>query len=584
MDELPNKIDKTIFEKPSLEAVGQYLFEIILQNVDGASEELTKYVVECTGEKDTVYSSLSDYYKQLSCYHMNFKELPKKVYYDVIKKFVRIFKKKYPQLLSEINAQIETINDEIDQVSRQIDIIIHNSNINLKITKNIKDTEQVLSDLYWKKDELRTRKEMLEFSLGYLDECMTKFCDLQNRTEVLETLRKMTLGIATGISSDVEREFYYYEEIISITRGQTRDVFQMFYIVKLLKLYEGIQEKTYAMTYRYDELPQEIADKVKQELDRIPQIADLARAKSFDKKKYKEQLSYIVELNGATQGLREEIGNCVSIGNRKIFILTLLDLFDRGEFDLFNNTVPIQIEGLFSDFLRDGTVFYRFTNMQLLQRAVLKEKIRYIKCLGLDVYPEAMMYFGIYFNNLIRNKIAHGSYSYENSDDAEILSLELLLDLEYLIYMISRKSETEKMYRVLHKYKSYMIQIFDSPNHHFRFLYNDLTGQRVYSSYDALDTIRPIQFTYWILNPYYEELFSRVGNVEELRELRADLLSNEFWMFVLAELDEVVASGIGKISINRELCSVVHCLLGCDVSTQTRATLVKVNEKLSQIF
>lgn len=265
MDELPNKIDKTIFEKPSLEAVGQYLFEIILQNVDGASEELTKYVVECTGEKDTVYSSLSDYYKQLSCYHMNFKELPKKVYYDVIKKFVRIFKKKYPQLLSEINAQIETINDEIDQVSRQIDIIIHNSNINLKITKNIKDTEQVLSDLYWKKDELRTRKEMLEFSLGYLDECMTKFCDLQNRTEVLETLRKMTLGIATGISSDVEREFYYYEEIISITRGQTRDVFQMFYIVKLLKLYEGIQEKTYAMTYRYDELPQEIADKVKHE-------------------------------------------------------------------------------------------------------------------------------------------------------------------------------------------------------------------------------------------------------------------------------------------------------------------------------
>ncbi|HIV46882.1 MAG TPA: hypothetical protein H9749_03655, partial [Candidatus Acutalibacter stercorigallinarum] len=293
---------------------------------------------------------------------------------------------------------------------------------------------------------------------------------------------------------------------------------------------------------------------------------------------------YIVELNGTTQGLREQINNCVSIGKRKMFIFNLLDLFDHGEFDLFNNTVPIQIEGLFSDFLKDGTVFYRFTNMQLLYKAVLKEKISYIKCLGLDVYPEAMMYFGIYFNNLIRNKIAHGTYSYENNDDAEIFALELLLDLEYLIYMISRKSETEKMYRVLHKYKSYMAEFFDSPNHHFRFLYNDLTGQRVHSTYDALDTIRPIQFAYWILNPYYEELFSRVGDVEDLRALRTDFLCNEFWAFVLDELEEVAASGIGKASINRELCSVVNCLFRCDISAQTRATLGKVNEKLSQIF
>lgn len=582
--ELPDRIDKTIFEKSSTEAVGQYLFDIILQNVDGASEELIKFVIEQTGEKNVSYTSLNDHYKQLCCYHMHFKELPQKVYYEVIRKFVKIFRKKYPQLLSEINAQIATIDVEMGQAINQINNITHNININLTITKNIKDTERLLSDLYWKCDELRTKKEMLEFSLGYLDECMTKFCDLADRTDVLETLRKMTLSIATGISLGVESEFQYYDEIISITKDQTRDIFCMFYIVKLLKLYEEVRKKTYAITYRYDELPQEVVDEIKQELDRIPQIVDLACAKSLDKQKYKEQLLYIVELNGTTQGLREQINNCVSIGKRKMFIFNLLDLFDHGEFDLFNNTVPIQIEGLFSDFLKDGTVFYRFTNMQLLYKAVLKEKISYIKCLGLDVYPEAMMYFGIYFNNLMRNKIAHGTYSYENNDDAEIFALELLLDLEYLIYMISRKSETEKMYRVLHKYKSYMAEFFDSPNHHFRFLYNDLTGQRVHSTYDALDTIRPIQFAYWILNPYYEELFSRVGDVEDLRALRTDFLCNEFWAFVLDELEEVAASGIGKASINRELCSVVNCLFRCDISAQTRATLGKVNEKLSQIF
>lgn len=83
---------------------------------------------------------------------------------------------------------------------------------------------------------------------------------------------------------------------------------------------------------------------------------------------------------------------------------------------------------------------------------------------------------------------------------------------------------------------------------------------------------------------YYEELFSRVGDVEDLRALRTDFLCNEFWAFVLDELEEVAASGIGKASINRELCSVVNCLFRCDISAQTRATLGKVNEKLSQIF
>lgn len=115
-------------------------------------------------------------------------------------------------------------------------------------------------------------------------------------------------------------------------------------------------------------------------------------------------------------------------------------------------TCKCKKKGLFSDFLKDGTVFYRFTNMQLLNKAVLRGKIQYIKNLGLDVYHEAMMYFRIYFNNLIRNKIAHGTYTYENSDDAEIFAIELFLDLEYLIFMISRKSETEKMYRILHNY------------------------------------------------------------------------------------------------------------------------------------
>ena len=40
--ELFDKIDEAIFAKSSIEEVGQYLFDIIVRSVDGASEELIK--------------------------------------------------------------------------------------------------------------------------------------------------------------------------------------------------------------------------------------------------------------------------------------------------------------------------------------------------------------------------------------------------------------------------------------------------------------------------------------------------------------------------------------------------------------
>ena len=582
--ELFDKIDEAIFAKSSVEEVGHYLFDIIVRSVDGASEELIRFVIEKTGAHDATYTSLNDYYKQLCCYHMHFKAIPQRVYYKVIREYIKIFRKRYSHLISEIKSSIALKNDEMRHIANQIDRITHSSNIDLRITKNIKDTEQTLFTLSQKCENLQVQKEMLIFSLDYLNECMAKFCNLDNKSEVLKALRNIALDIATERIRDVASKFQYYDEVITISESQTRDISRIFYLVKLVKLNEDVMRKAHAMAYRYDELPKEIADELKQEQDKIPRIADLASAKSSDKQKYKDLLRHILELSGGTPELRELLNSCVSIGNRKVFILRLLDLFDQGEFDLFNNTVPIQIEGLFSDFLKDGTVFYRFTNMQLLNKAVLRGKIQYIKNLGLDVYHEAMMYFRIYFNNLIRNKIAHGTYIYENNEDTEIFAIELFLDLNYLIFMISRTSETEKMYRILHNYKSYMAGLFKEPNHHFRFLYGDLTGQRMHAEYDAIDTVRPIQFAYWLLNPYYEELYGRIGDIAELQSLRQDILCNDFWEFVLNKLDEVEVSGIGKNSIDKELCSVVKCIFGCNLSAETKATLGKVNAKLSRLF
>lgn len=286
---------------------------------------------------------------------------------------------------------------------------------------------------------------------------------------------------------------------------------------------------------------------------------------------------------GVASVLKEKIKNCVSIGGRKAILLKAIALFESGDFDIFNNIIPIQLEGLFSDYLKDGSVFYRFTNLNIYPQAVLREKITYIKNLGLDIFPEAVMYFNFYFNNLVRNKIAHGNYTYDTDDSATAFAIEMILDLNYLIHMLSRKSETEKMYRIIDRYKAYMSSYFNKPNHHFEFLFNDLIKTRTHFEHGSVERFRPMQFAYWLVNPYYEEIFARVGDAAKLRELRSDFLSNDFWLFVFGKLDEIIKTGYDFKHIDREFYSIVKALFACDLTDETKKTLAKVNAVLSQI-
>lgn len=195
------------------EIIRRYVRGIICEDMVGASEELIRFVIEKTGAHDATYTSLNDYYKQLCCYHMHFKAIPQRVYYKVIREYIKIFRKRYSHLISEIKSSIALKNDEMRHIANQIDRITHSSNIDLRITKNIKDTEQTLFTLSQKCENLQVQKEMLIFSLDYLNECMAKFCNLDNKAEVLKALRNIALDIATERIRDVASKFQYYDEV-----------------------------------------------------------------------------------------------------------------------------------------------------------------------------------------------------------------------------------------------------------------------------------------------------------------------------------------------------------------------------------
>jgi hypothetical protein len=252
---------------------------------------------------------------------------------------------------------------------------------------------------------------------------------------------------------------------------------------------------------------------------------------------------------------------------------------------MFNHVVPIQIEGMFADYLMDSTTFRRFTKLEMYTSAVLQEKIQYLLDIGDEIYTEVVEYFMYYFNNIIRNKIAHGNYRsiFKDVIDAEIFSIELLLDMCTLIYMTIRKSETEKMHRFIHGYQKHYAERIAGEHPHFGALFNDVIGQKTIHSYDTIERYRPLQVAYWLINPYYEHIYEAVEDKTDLLELRADFLSKDFWEYTLDKLNNVISEGFDYLSINDEFGSVVNALFKCNIGSDVKVVLGKVNRAFSEI-
>lgn len=320
-------------------------------------------------------------------------------------------------------------------------------------------------------------------------------------------------------------------------------------------------------------------------LSKIPKFDVLNQQKATAPSDYNNSLAQIVSDYSLINELKENINKCVTLRHRKNLLSKAVTLFEEAEYDIFNNFVPIQIEGAFADFLTDATTFTRFTHMDIYTNAVLKDKIKLLEDHNSNIYPEAIEYFKFYFNNLIRNKIAHGKYS-SNSDslDSSIFAHELLMDLCTLVHMIIRRSETEKMYRFIHGYKSYYEKFStEDKNPVFEPLFNDMTGKKTIHTYDALENYRPIQVTYWLINPYYEKIYGQVDDTTELLALRNDFLSKEFWEFVLERLNDITSTGWDYISVSDEFLSVVKGLFKCNLSHDVRNILGNVHAALVKI-
>lgn len=579
--DLSDFIDSEIFTKSTMLELGEFYFNKAVNSVDGADERLLKIVIKFD-QTDEEICTLDDFYLSL-CKIIGIKELPKDRFFVIQDEYEKVFDQRYRAVINKADEKINLINPQMLSKKRQIEFV-ESKKPTLSLVRDLATEESLLQECHRECNELRTQKEMILFSKQHLERQLNRFCIIGDPQSVRNTLHGLALKHSKETVINVSQEFSFYNDVLDIAEDNLDRPYALFFKVKMYTAIDVIRKNLHRSMYtKSDE--ERIAD-LKLAQDKIPSIDELNSQKNTNSQLYLNTLSRFIQDHDVINEISQLLEKGVCLRERKEVLLKSLALYESKDFIIFNHIIPLQIEGMFGDFLKDTTTFNRFTNLTIHVNDVLKDKIQHLQDLQVDLYPEVIEYFMYYFNNIIRNRIAHGNYKdlFSNSISAEIFAHELVLDLSILVHMLSRKSETDRMHRFISGYKSHYARLIKSEkNPHFGAMFNDMIGSKIISDYDSVEKNRPMQLAYWLVNPYYERIYESICDKTDLMELRTDFLSKEFWEYVVESLTKMIENNFGYESINMEFLAVINGLFKCDISPDVKVLLGKANAALQKI-
>lgn len=580
IDILGKSIEPDIFVQTSITQLGKYYFNRLL-DVDNARDALVKAVIRTIAPRNLKFDSMDDYYLGC-CKILGIEKLPKEQFTAVKEQYDELIGTRYTNLITRIDSEIQQINQDLRITHDRLKELQRRKST-YSLMRDLSDDETEVLTSAKKCNSLRTRKAIIQFERQYLQQSLAELCNCETADEIDDKLRKKALYLSTDTIVNAEMEFSSYRSIIEIVEDDLDRPYALFYKIKIYVIGEKARKNFYMTSYTKTD--EERINEYQEFISKVPAIDDMNSQKVVDREGYLQTLKKFVSDYALFEEVKIMIEESVCLRNRKDILNKCLTLFQNSDFEMFNHVVPIQIEGMFADYLMDSTTFRRFTKLEMYTSAVLQEKIQYLLDIGDEIYTEVVEYFMYYFNNIIRNKIAHGNYRsiFKDVIDAEIFSIELLLDMCTLIYMTIRKSETEKMHRFIHGYQKHYAERIAGEHPHFGALFNDVIGQKTIHSYDTIERYRPLQVAYWLINPYYEHIYETVEDKTDLLELRADFLSKDFWEYTLDKLNNVISEGFDYLSINDEFGSVVNALFKCNIGSDVKVVLGKVNRAFSEI-
>lgn len=436
--------------------------------------------------------------------------LPKNSLVECRKESDNLFTK-FEILNNSLLAKIDTICIQSDRLEAEKDRIIRLNNCDSAFLKDFKATEQRLREIFIESASLYTEKELLKSLRKTLIDSLNPFSDTGNTSAKDQKLREFAMKTSLYNNSiNIEGLFEYYYDIIEINENLSSDKWKLFYKIKLYKFICDARDLAHStqLVSQGNEWQTELETR----LGKLPKPDLLRDLKKENETAYLQQLLELVGSYDVLSYIKKGVEESYSLRNRKTVLLKSIELFTRGEYELFNNLITIQMEGIFNDFLYDAETMYKYKNLNpgMYEKPDLKNKIKHIDQSGTNIYLEAEFYFNYYFNNLIRNPIAHGNYDrVETSGECEehVFSVELLLDLNLLIFLVSNEAESQKIRRFITSFynRSAINKLVHTK------LLSELNEETIHSTPNCPETPNPIRTVLWIVNPYFEPIYEYFG-------------------------------------------------------------------------
>lgn len=577
---LPTLYEKGIFRATSFEHLGKLYFDNIHTSVDGATDDNIQEVIRKISASDSEFAQQRDYWLALTDL-AHIKVLPRDVYAKVKKEYNIVYRPKYQNVKKKYKEKLDLLSSQISRLENEREGIKKKIQNKRAVTYDITLDEDRYRTVCSEHNKASTRKEQLAFLYSAICDKLDEFCRIDDSDEQVDIwLRRKSIEIAV-LDGDAKTEFLPYISFLSILERDIDDDRFIQNQVKLLALVDIYREKQHKAIYITDEnARQNLTNEYAAAMDAIPNSDILSAAYKKGSNDYLGKLDHLIDEFDVVSRIKDDIDNSFTLRTRSSLLHEILSLYIDGNYTLFNCTAPIQIEGMFADFLYAANTFRRFTHMDLFERDVLNIKLEKLaECSEVDL--EVVEYFEFYFTNLVRNRAAHGRYiKASKAQDDEILAKELLLDMKCLTHQIRRKAEVEKMLRCIQGYLNYCNVLGASaPDAIYGALYGDFTGCRMHLSYDSLDQYNPIQFLYWIINPYYEKISQTMSVDAEVKKIRGYLYNEDFWKYAYNKIQQ--DASLGK-TFDSDVNSAVKCMFKCPLTTEAKRWLGKINKILNE--
>lgn len=547
-----------------------------------------------------------EYYREINAY-LKINSLPLDIYIKAHEEYDKV-RNGYEFLIDKINnleVKCEELKTESDDKAQTV------RDKKRKITEDDREDKSLLLTEMLKRKELEAlyrvnRKDDSEDEYGadsYLEYCKSCLEDtftffIKEKTseiEIEETLKKWVLQDVVCKNREdytfdayrIEERFEPYIEIIKrfdeLLLEDPRDLLRLLkFRIKSIAFVNRISDRHRSMSgkkilYKDSEEYKQFNKELKEHPLCVESLMNLTRGVDY-LDRLESIMPEVIDL------IHKRIEDSLCLKGRAVVLSKIIKMFEEHDYDIVMNMIPVQIEGLLSDFLDNSMMFYSDSEKGGMKKYenifcdVLVNKTNAVNNLNLNLGFDTIGYFKYYFNSIYRNTVAHGNYKllfkidtgFKDLDEkqmVEAVASEMMLDLNCFVDMVAKSNELDEANRYLKatleslthdefKMKSGNGSNIDDTNNIFsdaetgdietkalerdlRYerLLLDLIGESRFNLGKYLNGIfvsyNPVQILYWIFNPQFEDIIG----TEVIKPIRKVLLSKDFWMYAAEKIE-----------------------------------------------